>query len=124
MWRPSCRLNTGRETINLLCTCAPGFCCQLFVEVYCYMMQSLSLLQIYTDARQSNYADTFFSNTNSRDTIFTVNFFGQALRFCISANQYTLCSLLIKGQTPKRHAVQPGVPKPGGDGGDMSPSII
>ena len=28
------------------------------------------------------------------------------LGLCLSANQYTLCSLLIKGQIPKRQAVQ------------------
>ena len=32
--------------------------------------------------------------------------FVQALRLCLSANQYTLCSLLIKGQTPKQQAIQ------------------
>ena len=32
--------------------------------------------------------------------------FVQALTLCLSANQYTLCSLLTNGQIPKRQAVQ------------------
>ena len=32
--------------------------------------------------------------------------FVQAVRLCLSANQYTLCSLLMKGQIPKRQTVQ------------------
>ena len=32
--------------------------------------------------------------------------FVQTLRLCLSANQYTLCSLQMKGQTPKRQAVK------------------
>ena len=38
--------------------------------------------------------------------IFIVIIFVQALKLCLSANQYTLCSLLMKGQSPKRQAVQ------------------
>ena len=30
----------------------------------------------------------------------------RSLRLCLPANQHTLCSLLMKGQTPKRQAVQ------------------
>ena len=30
----------------------------------------------------------------------------QALKLCLSANQYTLCSLVIKGQIPKPQAIE------------------
>ena len=78
--------------------------CSLLIKVQTQKRHAVQRLRIYSFCSDLQFGQAEYSRWKRK--LPQVIIFGLALTLCLSSNQYTPCSLLINGQTPKRQVVQ------------------